>query len=206
MRNNEVKNRERTNGFTLVETLVAVTILLVVIVGPMTIAQRGMQSSYFAGEQITAIYLAQEAIEHFQELRDDVALQSFDDYKDNVNDVPEDTRRWLTNLDGNCKSNQGCDINGSTYRNCSLTNQCRLNLLSGSSVRAYGYGPGSASKFTRTVVVGNGSLGWGNFDALGGVPVTVTVSWTPGNTTTYGATRSVVIQTYIYDHYNRFEN
>ena len=66
------RNTER--GFTLVETLVAITILLIVIVGPMTIASRGMQTAFYAGDQTTAIYLAQEGIEHIQRLRDDTAL------------------------------------------------------------------------------------------------------------------------------------
>ena len=35
-------------GFTLVESLVAIGILLVVIIGPLTIAQKGIQQAYFA--------------------------------------------------------------------------------------------------------------------------------------------------------------
>ncbi len=53
------KHATSLTGFTLVETLVAVTILLVAIAGPMTIASRGMQNAYYAGDQTTAIYLAQ---------------------------------------------------------------------------------------------------------------------------------------------------
>ena len=42
------KYREkRAKGFTLVETLVAVTIFVLVILGPMTIASRGLQNAYF---------------------------------------------------------------------------------------------------------------------------------------------------------------
>jgi hypothetical protein len=159
-----------------------------------------MQSSYFAGEQITAIYLAQEAIEHFQRLRDDAALESFDDYKDGVNSVSQSTRRWHTSLASACKDSDGCDYNFETgaYVDCTSTSACLLDRIT-SSARLYGHGGSTVSKFTRRVVVGN-------FDALGGVPVTVTITWTPGNTSVYGATKSVVIQTYIYDHYSRFES
>jgi prepilin-type N-terminal cleavage/methylation domain-containing protein len=55
------KNATWNRGFTLVETLVAVTVLLLVIVGPMTVAQKGIQNAYFANEQVTAVFLAQEA-------------------------------------------------------------------------------------------------------------------------------------------------
>ncbi|MEX0917159.1 MAG: type II secretion system protein [Candidatus Paceibacterota bacterium] len=58
------------SGFTLVETLVAVSILLVSIGGPLTIAQRGISSAFFARDQITAFYLAQEAVEYIRNVRD----------------------------------------------------------------------------------------------------------------------------------------
>lgn len=61
-------------GFTLVETLVAIAVLLVAIVGPMTIAAQGLQASFFSREQTTAVYLAQEAIEAIEKKRDDQAL------------------------------------------------------------------------------------------------------------------------------------
>lgn len=50
-------------GFTLIETLVGVTILLVAVVGPLFIAFQGVKLSYFARDQVIASYLAQEGIE-----------------------------------------------------------------------------------------------------------------------------------------------
>jgi type II secretory pathway pseudopilin PulG len=63
-------------GFTLVETLVAITVLLVAIVGPMTIAAQGLQASFFAREETTAVYLAQEGIEAVERARDNGALDA----------------------------------------------------------------------------------------------------------------------------------
>jgi type II secretory pathway pseudopilin PulG len=186
------------SGFTLVETLVAVTILLLVIVGPMTIASRGMQNAYFAGDQTTAIYLAQEAIEHVQSLRDDVALESFDDYKDGTNDVTGDTFSWYGSIPSSCR-NQGCDIDfeNTEYVNCATdSSACRLNLQNNTTDHVYGYGAGTESLYTRRINIGSP-------DSMGGVPVTVTVEW---NATLFGGTaRDVVLQTYVYDHYARFE-
>ncbi len=61
-------------GFTLVETLIAISILLVSIVGPLTIASRGLTTASFARDQVTAFYLAQEAAEVVRNKRDNNAL------------------------------------------------------------------------------------------------------------------------------------
>ena len=61
-------------GFTLIETLVAITILLISIGGPLTIATKGLSSALLARDQITAFYLAQEAIEFARNRRDSYAL------------------------------------------------------------------------------------------------------------------------------------
>ena len=192
-------------GFTLVETLVAVSILLVVIIGPMTIAQKGMQNSYFAGEQTTAVYLAQEAIEHIQQLRDDTALA---EYGNGANSG--DTWNWYSALPvASCRnpgSNGGCDvdfINGG-FRNCNTASSCLLRFDTSASpgTRIYGYGAGwSNSLYTRRIVVG-APIQIGGVDA--GVPVTVTVSWST-ELFSSGGTRTVTLQTYVYDHYSRFE-
>lgn len=57
-------------GFTLIETLVAVLILVGAIVGPLTIASKGLQSALVAKDQTTAYYLAQDAIEYVRFARD----------------------------------------------------------------------------------------------------------------------------------------
>lgn len=57
-------------GFTLVETLVAITLLSVAIVAPMTLTTRSLGSSYYARDQMIASHLAQEAIESVRHLRD----------------------------------------------------------------------------------------------------------------------------------------
>lgn len=57
-------------GFTLIETLVAISILLLSISAPLTIASRGLASSFFARDQITAFYLAQDAVEYVRNARD----------------------------------------------------------------------------------------------------------------------------------------
>lgn len=50
-------------GFTLIEALVAVTIIVIGILGPLMAASRGISDGLFAQNQITANFLAQEALE-----------------------------------------------------------------------------------------------------------------------------------------------
>lgn len=62
--------RNSNAGFTLIESLVAISILLLSISAPLTIASKGLASSFFARDQITAFYLAQDAVEYIRNARD----------------------------------------------------------------------------------------------------------------------------------------
>ncbi len=62
-------------GFTLVETMVAISLLTVAIVAPMLLTIQSLSSAYYSRDQITAFYLAQEAIEEVHQIRDGQILQ-----------------------------------------------------------------------------------------------------------------------------------
>lgn len=66
-----------TRGFTLVETLVAISLLLIAVVGPMTFLTRSSQSTEVANQQIPAVFLAQEGLELVQRERENEFLQWF---------------------------------------------------------------------------------------------------------------------------------
>ena len=76
MRNYTTHRPHTTQGFTLVETLVAIAVLLLIIIGPITAAQKGIQQAYYANEQLSAVFLAQEAIESIRQRGDDRALKA----------------------------------------------------------------------------------------------------------------------------------
>ncbi len=66
------------NGFTLLETLVAVSLLMLSIVGPLTIAQKSVKTSTYTKNRTTAYYLAQDAMEFLRNVRDTNSLRGFD--------------------------------------------------------------------------------------------------------------------------------
>ncbi len=69
-----VRSRIHSRGFTILETLVAIAILIIAITGPLAIVAQSLRSSYFSRDQITAYYLAQEAIEYVRNTRDTFGL------------------------------------------------------------------------------------------------------------------------------------
>lgn len=67
--------RQPEQGFTLVESLVAISLLLVALAGPLSIAGQGLALANFARQQVTAVFLTQEAVEYVRNTRDNNMLQ-----------------------------------------------------------------------------------------------------------------------------------
>lgn len=57
-------------GFTLIETLVAISLLSIAITAPMSLTSQSLSSAYYARDQITAYNLAQEGLEAVRAVRD----------------------------------------------------------------------------------------------------------------------------------------
>lgn len=68
-------NAQRARGFTLIETMIAISMLAVAIVAPMSLASRSLMTAYYSRDQVTAFYLAQEALESVRAIRDGNVLQ-----------------------------------------------------------------------------------------------------------------------------------
>lgn len=65
-----MKDKKIKSGFTLVEALVAISILMVAVAAPLTIAQKGLLSAIYAKNQMISAFLAQDAIEFIKNVRD----------------------------------------------------------------------------------------------------------------------------------------
>ncbi|MDP1690213.1 MAG: prepilin-type N-terminal cleavage/methylation domain-containing protein [bacterium] len=64
-------------GFTLIETMIAITILTFAMAGPMFTAGRSIVAAQTARDQLTATYLAQEGIEYVRMMRDNEYLTAY---------------------------------------------------------------------------------------------------------------------------------
>lgn len=85
----KTKETEHKKGFTILETLVAIFILTVAVTGPMVFAQNSLRSAFLSRDQITAFYLAQDAIEFVKNIRDENMVE------DLLDPNPPSVNYWL---------------------------------------------------------------------------------------------------------------
>lgn len=133
-------NKKRNEGFTILETMVAVFILVLSITGPMVFAQTGLRSAFLARDQITAFYLAQDIIETIKNIRDENGLNS-------VN--------WLTNIDA-CDTGDTCVIHIDTVIADPVAQVCTGGVCPPLEIDAnkrYSYDGNEPSRFTRTTYI-----------------------------------------------------
>ncbi len=101
------------SGFTLLETLVATSILMIGVIGPLIVATRGITDGLYAQNQITASFLAEEAIETIINRRDSNILvgDPWDTgFKNNDTQLEIDPATGDI-LTGECVDSQGCFLN-----------------------------------------------------------------------------------------------
>jgi len=122
-------------GFTLIETLVAVSVLLVSLAGPLSIAAQALQSAYYARDQITAFYLAQEAMEYVHAVRD----QNY------IAGTP-----WLNGLSSCIDASCAVDFPNFTHEACS--GACPFVLI-GASSNLFNLASGDTTIYRRTLEI-----------------------------------------------------
>ena len=171
--------KQKNKGFTLLETLVAITIFTGAVMAMTGVLARGIADTGYAKKKITATYLAQEGVEYMRNLRDTYVLYT----------IPA-SNGWtafnaqLTNA--SCNTANGCFFNADaldftnpiqpmtniTFTACSGAT-CSNGVLSyNSATGTYGF-TGTASGYTRkinmTVVNANETQ------------ISSTVSWSQGS-------------------------
>jgi type II secretory pathway pseudopilin PulG len=166
-------------GFTLIETLVAISVLVVSIAAPMSLVSQSLSSAFYARDQITAFYLAQEALEIVRAARDGNALAiARGESADLFEGIPDtggdpfvvdaiDSAHTMTL----CRTIVGYQTSGTCPP-----------LQNNGSVYGYGKtlgydttGPWKDTRFTRTIRVT--TVGSGTDE----IKVSVTVEWRSGN-------------------------
>ncbi len=74
--------KQKNKGFTLIEALVSIAILVMAVTGAFTAAQSGISSSNFSKNQIIAFYLAGEGVEQIRNFRDQNGINAQNWLKD----------------------------------------------------------------------------------------------------------------------------
>jgi prepilin-type N-terminal cleavage/methylation domain-containing protein len=166
---------EKRGGFTLIETLVALAILSIAVVAPMSLVAQSLTSSLYARDQVTAFFLAQEALEAVHNIRDhNILLTSFGTPTDLMSTIPTNDTPFVIDTRNNVITLCGgvCPV---------IKEQLNPTL--------YGHGtnptdlaePGwKPTRFTRTTRV-KYAKNPDNSDNLNEIIITVSVSWRSGS-------------------------
>jgi type II secretory pathway pseudopilin PulG len=147
-------------GFTLIETFVAVVILATALAGALSLASQGFNSADVAGDQVTASFLAQDALEYVRYARDTTCLG---------NQGSVCGASWLGQSLGNCVTNASIQADPSAWNYCTIDTTLGLTAANpspcdgpnntcsrmrfNSSTGLYNYASGSESKFTRYITI-----------------------------------------------------
>jgi len=62
-------------GFTIVESLVAISVLMVLIAAPLSAGQDGLRNAFLSRDKMTASFLAQDVLEYLRNKRDSNVIQ-----------------------------------------------------------------------------------------------------------------------------------
>ncbi len=175
------KNSPHIKAFTLVETLVAISIILVATTGPLVHIQNNLINTRYAQDQVIATYLAQEGIETIRALRDGNRISensSFEGF-DNCN-YPN-----VCTVDAAPGTLEVCPV-GRGEINISFCEPLRYTQSSG----LYSYSSsGSETPFTRSLTMSAVPNNWDERK------LTVTVVWE----TRPGKGRTIEVSEHLFD-------
>jgi len=161
------RGEKKESGFTIIESLIAIVVLVFAVTGTFAAVQSALSTSIFAKNQVTAFFLAQEAVEYIINTRDTNILSG---------------NGWLTGIaDGSsaCDFGKFCivdaTVNSNAFTSCSAPNpnNCPVLKQSTSGNTLYGYNPSwTDSQFKRYIQLQSVNSNE--------ILATVNVSWTKG--------------------------
>ena len=179
----------KTNfGYSLVEVLVAISVLLISIVGPLTIASKGLQNSTFAKQQNIAFFLAQEGLESIIKIREEGGVKAYALTGEAGGPTAWDDMAALDSFDCTADTPCGVDVDDFSVFSCD-DRTCDIYLHdSGRARYRHSSSGGTATPYRREIVLDvNDSRAY----------VESTVTW--GET----EDKKVVLATYIYNIYEK---
>ena len=180
MKKSFIKRNTKNAGFTLVETLVAIAILMIAIAGPLTVAEKGLSAAIYARDQMMASYLAQDGMEYVKNVVDTNEIQIHNNSAsyDWLYYAQAPNTELVSSTNNSCNSNvNACYVDTITGKisTCSNSLNCPLYLSTN------GYSnlttSGSVTPFTRTYYIQTFQVNGVNNNAAN---IVMTVTW-PGD-------------------------
>ncbi|HEV7424439.1 MAG TPA: prepilin-type N-terminal cleavage/methylation domain-containing protein [Candidatus Paceibacterota bacterium] len=148
--------QNNNSGFTLVETLVAISIFSTSIIAMLSVLTSGIANTNYAKEKMVAAYLAQEGIEYMRNMRDTFVLYDAGGAQTGWNNFNSKV------VGASCNGVNGCYFNADNiFTTPPTTDPNALTLCSGScpplnydgNTGKYNYTTGSASGFVRRIII-----------------------------------------------------
>jgi prepilin-type N-terminal cleavage/methylation domain-containing protein len=103
------KYKNKIRGFTLIETLVAITVLMIAIAGPLTVANKAYHTALGTRDQVIATNLAQETMEYINYWKNNRTVGIFEGWEkdQDIATVPH-----IFDICYKDEPNPSCDIAG----------------------------------------------------------------------------------------------
>lgn len=181
----------RTKGYSLVEVLVAVSILMLSIVGPLTIAMKSFQSAQYARQQNTAFFLAQEGITIINTIRNNAALAVYTGASNNSWDWTQSAGVWDCHFEAGCNIDFRDSLLADNMVSCdSAVDACRLKFSEDAPRAVYQMVEGEDTPYTRVIRLTNVN----NHEVL----VESTVTW---DSALLGGSQTVTLSASLFDLY-----
>ena len=172
---------KKNEGFTLIETLGAISVLLIGIVGTYAMVRQSFSSSIFSRSHLVASYLGQEGMAIARNIRDTNWLQG-NDYDKGLDDGDYEADYQDTSLGGALACSPNCKYTDSA-----------LHFLKLDGSGYYNYETGTNTIFKRKISIEHIH----DSDNNPCLEVTATVYWKNGG----GKIHQIQVQEYLYDWY-----
>jgi len=173
------QKNKKNSGFTLVETLVAISIFTISVLTMLIVLSQGISSTIYAKKKATAGYLAQEGIEYIRNMRDTYVLYDslsaqagWDDFTVRVTTACDQANGCYVNGDNLFQQDPPQQMTKVDLSTCSFA--CP-NLLYDESTGKFGYTSGTNSGYVRQITAAPVS---GSLDEM---TITSTVYWAQGS-------------------------
>lgn len=185
----KIKKNKLKKGFTLVETLVALSIFIISVVGIMTVLATGLTNITNAKNKMIATFLAQEGIEYIRNIRDTYVLYdpegqgtSWSDFLKKYQPICESPKGCYFNIISNLDFWEDYWITKINFYNCG-SGVCPLLFYDPTNGKYNNNGNGIKTSFVRKITL--------SLIENDEIKVTSTVTWGSGNSKSVSFTQNL---------------